>query len=142
MHHVRAVKALGEGRYHWLIEGPGGIPIAWEAIFTEFVPEDRLAWKTVARSLVGNSGQVRFGQNPDGTTRIDVRMSYNPPLGALGHSLARLIGADPLHMLDEDMARFKSLVELGKTHVRGREVTARELSPTVRRIQEGMERIS
>ncbi len=139
MHHVRVVKALGEGRYHLLVEGPGGIPIEWTAVVTELVPDEKLAWETPAGSLVGISGEVRFGQNPDGTTRVDVRMSYNPPLGALGHALATLIGADPLRMLDEDLARFKSLVELGKTHVRGRVVTVKELRPTLRRIREGTE---
>lgn len=33
----------------------------------------------------------------------------------LSHSLVRLLGADPKHALDEDMARMKSLFEMGKT---------------------------
>ncbi len=141
LHHVRSVRSLGEGRYHWLIEGPAGIPIAWEAEITDLVPDDRLVWESLPGTWIGNSGQIRFLRNADGTTRMDVRMSYNPPLGALCDALAHVLGVDPEHMLDEDLMRFKSLVELGKADVHGREVTSADLSPIIREIQEGMERI-
>lgn len=68
-------------------------------------------------------------------------MSYNPPLGALGDALAHVLGVDPVHLLDEDLMRFKSLIELGKADVHGREVTAEDLSPVIREIQEGLGRI-
>jgi uncharacterized membrane protein len=35
------------------------------------------------------------------------------------HALASLLGADPKHALDKDLVRFKSLLEDGKTSVRG-----------------------
>jgi hypothetical protein len=41
-------------------------------------------------------------------------MSYRPPAGALGHAIATLLGANPKRQMDDDMLRFKSLLEQGK----------------------------
>jgi uncharacterized membrane protein len=50
-------------------------------------------------------------------------MTYTPPLGAAGHAVAWLFGADPRHAMHEDLVRFKSLLEDGKTSVCGRRIT-------------------
>jgi len=50
----------------------------------------------------------------DGGTRVDVRLSYNPPLGAVGHAVAALLGADPKQQLDDDLLRLQSLFDRGK----------------------------
>jgi uncharacterized membrane protein len=86
-------------------------------------------WESVGSTPGGNAGIVRFQPVGDGATRIDVRMSYNPPAGALGHVIASLFGVDPKHALDEDLIRFKSLLENGKTTAAGRVVTQEELEP-------------
>jgi len=54
-------------------------------------------------------------------------MSYNPPGGALGHGLATLLGSDPKRAMDEDLVRFKSLLEAGRTRAHGERVTREEL---------------
>ncbi|MGH8626155.1 MAG: hypothetical protein ACREYC_13115 [Gammaproteobacteria bacterium] len=41
-------------------------------------------------------------------------MSYNPPAGALGHVVAKIFGADPKTVLDEDLLRMKTFLETGK----------------------------
>jgi uncharacterized membrane protein len=64
--------------------------------------------------LVEHAGIVQF--EPMGTgTRVQIRLSYNPPAGALGHAIAWLTGSDPKRELDEDLARMKSFVETGIT---------------------------
>ncbi len=55
-------------------------------------------------------------------------MSYGPPGGAVGHTVASLFGGDPQQLMDEDLVRFKSLVEKGTTSTEGRRVDARELA--------------
>jgi uncharacterized membrane protein len=50
----------------------------------------------------------------NGGTRLDIKMSYNPPAGALGHVVAKLFGADPKTKLDEDLLRMKTFLETGK----------------------------
>ena len=69
-----------------------------------------LAAKTV-ESL--RSGEDYTVENPDGTTRVDVQLSYNPPGGALGHLVAKLFGSDPKSEMDQDLARLKTLIETG-----------------------------
>ena len=92
--HVREVRRLNDHTYHWVVEGPGSIPIEWDAEVTEDVPGHYIAWRTLPGSTIGHEGSVRFEPTMDGT-RITVRLSYNPPAGALGHAVASLFGADP-----------------------------------------------
>ncbi len=82
-----------------------------------------------ARAAIENAGIARFEANPDGSTRLDIRMSYNPPAGALGHLIASMFGADPKHAMDEDMVRFQSILERGKTTAHGEEVRFADLAP-------------
>ncbi len=55
-------------------------------------------------------------------------MSYNPPAGAVGHTVAALLGADPKREMDDDLARFKSLIERGETTAHNQKVTREEVA--------------
>jgi uncharacterized membrane protein len=114
MANVREVRSTGDGSSHWKVAGPAGVPVEWDAVLTEFVPDEVIAWKSVPGAAIRQTGIVRFEPTRDGGTRIHIRMSYNPPAGALGHSLAALFGADPKHQMDEDLARMKTLLETGQ----------------------------
>lgn len=113
MSNVREVQMKEDGRSHWVVAGPAGVPVEWDAVITERIPSQVIAWKTVPGSTVENAGIVRFNSGPDGTTRVDVRMAYHPPAGAIGHAVAPLFGADPKSEMDADLARMKSLIETG-----------------------------
>jgi len=113
MSNVREVQLDGESRSHWVVSGPAGVPVEWDAEVTERIPNQVIAWKTVPGSTVENAGTVRFSSNPDGTTRVDIQMSYNPPAGAIGHVVASLFDADPKSEMDADLARMKTLIETG-----------------------------
>jgi uncharacterized membrane protein len=129
MAHVREVKKTDDDRYRWVAVGPAGIPVSWTGEITERVPDKVLAWRSSPGAAIGNSGVARFESNPDGSTRLDLRMSYNPPAGALGHFVASLFGADPKHALDEDMVRFQSMLEKRKTTARGAEIRWEDVAP-------------
>ena len=133
MDHVRDVERLGEDRSRWVVAGPLGLPVGWEAVVTRLVPNALLAWMTTAESTVQHAGVVRFDPTPDGGTRVDVKLSYNPPGGALGHAVAVLFGCDPKRALDHDLAEVKSLLEQGRTTAHHEEVTREDLGiePTV-----------
>ncbi|MBI1899243.1 MAG: SRPBCC family protein [Acidobacteria bacterium] len=115
MSHLKDVRDLGNRRSRWTASGPAGTTVEWDAEITELIPNRVLAWKSVRGSGIENSGIVRFDPNPDGSTRVDVRISYNPPAGGLGHAVASLFGKDPRKALHDDMVRVKSLLEIGKT---------------------------
>jgi uncharacterized membrane protein len=41
-------------------------------------------------------------------------MQYRPPVGAAGALVATLVGCEPGQQLEEDLRRFKQLVETGE----------------------------
>ncbi len=114
MRNVREVRDLGDGRSHWIVTGPAGTEVEWDATITRLESNKVLAWKTVPGSIVEHAGIIHFQPNPDGSTRVHIRLSYNPPAGALGHVVASLFGADPKSEMDEDLVRMKTFIETGK----------------------------
>jgi uncharacterized membrane protein len=115
MSHVQEVKDLGDGRSHWIVAGLAAIPVEWDAVVSAYIPNEILAWRTEPNSLIQHAGIVRFQPNAWGGTTVEVRLSYNPGIGAVGHALAMLFGVDPKHQMDDDLLRMKSFVETGKT---------------------------
>lgn len=113
MSHVREVRNLGGDRYHWVVDGPAGVPVEWDSELLNFVENREMTWHTVGDSQVGNVGRIRFEPEDDGT-RIHVQMRYMPPGGALGHAVAKFFGADPKNEMDDDLMRMKSAIETGR----------------------------
>jgi len=113
MSNVREVKDLGNGRSHWVVSGPAGVPVEWDAVITKQIPSELLAWKSAGGAAVESSGIIHFAPNEDGTTAVDIKLSYNPPAGAIGHVVAMLFGSDPKREMDEDLMRMKSFIEHG-----------------------------
>ncbi|HEY7392572.1 MAG TPA: SRPBCC family protein [Bryobacteraceae bacterium] len=128
MTHLKEVRNLENGRSHWVAPGPGGISIAWDAQITEQQTNQLLGWRSVPGSVVRTAGVVHFDQEPDGRTRVQVRMSYCPPAGLVGHAVAWLFGADPKTEMDEDLVRLKSLLETGKTRAHRVAVTREQVA--------------
>jgi uncharacterized membrane protein len=121
MSNVLEVQDLGSGRSHWVVRGPGGVAIEWDAVLTEQLPGEILAWRSRPGSMLENAGAVRF--RPEGSgTRVDLRLCYSPPAGGAGQAVAELLGADPRAKLNEDLGRLKSLLEgANRSEAHGRE---------------------
>ena len=113
MTHVREVTPIGERRYRWVVDGPAGVAVTWDAEITNDIPNEVIAWRTVPEAPVQSSGEVRFEPTSTGGTRIQVRMWYRPPANLVGHAAAWMFGRDPKHQMDEDLLRFKSFLETG-----------------------------
>ena len=118
MSHVRRVTSAGprgaEGeRTHWEVEGPAGSSLAWDSITTRLDPERLVSWKSVEGSAIEHAGILKFARNADGSTRVQIEMSYNPIAGAAGHAVAALLGSDPKRQMDDDLARLKTTIESG-----------------------------
>jgi uncharacterized membrane protein len=128
MSRVREVKDLGNGRYHWTVAGPAGIPVEWEAVITKLEPDRLIAWRSAPGSMVEQHGIVRFRSDGDDKTVVDVRLSYYPLAGELGHAIASLFGADPKSEMDDDLMRMKSFIETGHRPHDAAERQARRVS--------------
>ena len=113
MSNVQEVRDLGGDRSHWVVKGPAGSVVEWDARLTDSRRGEVLAWQSEADADVQNSGQVRF--TPEGKgTRVSVYMAYTPPGGGLGHAIASLFASNPKQEMDEDLARMKAFIETGK----------------------------
>jgi uncharacterized membrane protein len=102
------------GQSHWTVAGPAGTPVEFDTEVSTMVPNQVLGWRTIEGSPVAHAGLVRFEPAGDGRTRVHIRMSYNPPLGWIGHGVAAAFGADPKTSLDADLVRLKTLLETGR----------------------------
>jgi uncharacterized membrane protein len=113
MRNVRSITPKADGQLHWVVAGPAGTEVSWDSMTTQFEPNEIIAWRTVEGSPVAHAGIMRFERAGAGT-RVHIRMSYNPPAGAVGHVVAKLFGADPKSEMDEDFMRLKSTLETGR----------------------------
>ena len=128
MSHIKEVRDLGQGRSHWVAEGPAGMAIEWNAEMTAVEPNSLIAWQSIPVSMIENAGTVQFTPNPDGSTRLDIHLCYNTPAGATGRLVGKLLGADPRRAMNDDLLRLKALLEVGKTTVHGEKITRDELA--------------
>jgi uncharacterized membrane protein len=122
MSRVREIRRVSDARSRWSVVGPAGVPVEWETEETVREPDRMIAWKTLPGAAVAHAGVVRFEPTAEGGTRVQVRIFYNPPGGAVGHGVAVLLGIDPKQAMDDDLVRFKSLLEDGRTRAHGRTV--------------------
>jgi uncharacterized membrane protein len=123
MPHVKEVRKTGNNLYHWVAEGPVGIPIEWDARVTEQEENQVIAWESTKDSQLPTSGRVNFKAVDDNTTQVDFHLFYNPPAGAFGHAVASLFGTDPESDMIDLFVRLKSLMTEGKTTVKGKKLT-------------------
>ena len=115
MYHLESVRTMEARRSHWVAKAPGGTTVEWDAELVEDEAGRRLSWRSVEGSEVENSGTVRFAPAPRGQgTEVRVELSYTPPGGALGATVAKLFGEEPNQQVSDDLRRFKQLVETGE----------------------------
>lgn len=119
MAHVNDITITSDTHSHWKVAGPGGVEVEWDAQITQDEPGETLAWQstgdTGARAGVNNEGSVRFVKAPgDQGTEVHVSLSYDMPGGKAGELVARLMGEDPHQQLDDDLRRFKQVMETGE----------------------------
>jgi uncharacterized membrane protein len=115
MNHVDAVQDIDGLHSHWVVKGPLDVPVEWNAEIINDVPPELIAWRTVGESDVVSAGSVRFKQAPgDHGTEVRVKLQYDPPAGKIGATVAWMLGEDAQHAVEEDLRRFKQLIETGE----------------------------
>lgn len=111
MNHVKSVTEIDERRSTWVVKGPLGTDLEWTAQILSDREGELIAWESLPGAEVQNAGSVRFESVGDGQTEVRVSLQYQPPAGVLGAAVAKLFGENPEQQLDEDLARFKKLIE-------------------------------
>jgi uncharacterized membrane protein len=115
MKHLEQVSVRKDGRSHWKARGPGGQLYEWDAEIVENRPNELITWRSLPGGDVQNEGSVRFERAPGGRgTLVRVNLRYSPPAGAVGAAVAMLFGAEPGQEVQEDLRRFKQVIETGE----------------------------
>lgn len=118
MSHLRSVTELGNGRSHWVADGPAGLTVEWDAEILSDVESQVIAWKSLPEADVVTAGSVTFRPGRGGRdTQLTVSLQDAPPAGKAGAGLAMLFGREPSQTIREDLRRFKARLETGETPV-------------------------
>jgi len=105
MEGVEEIRQLDDKRLHWRTN-VGGKEKEWDAVITEQIPDQRIAWKNITGTK--NAGVVTFHHISDKTTRVMLQLEYDPEgiienVGdAIGIVSSRVRG---------DLKRFKEFIE-------------------------------
>ena len=114
MNHLESVRRFGGNRSHWVAKAPGGTTVEWDAEVYNEKEGEMIAWRTLEGSQVASAGSVHFEPAGENGTNVRVNLKYDPPGGKLGSLVARLFGENPQQQIEEDLARFKEIMEDGQ----------------------------
>jgi uncharacterized membrane protein len=115
MSHLKSVTVHDSKRSHWVARGPAGRDAEWDAEIINEIPGELIGWRSVEGSQVDNAGSVHFKPDAAGQgTEVRVVLRYDPPGGIVGAAFAKLFGEDPSRQVQEDLERFKQIVEGGE----------------------------
>ena len=110
MDHLVDVDTTTDGQSHWVAKGPMGLKVEWDAEITKDEPNKVIAWQSLRGADVDTAGSVHFRQ-VGGGTEVRVNLKYDPPGGRLGTAVAKLFGENPQRQIEEDLQRFKRVIE-------------------------------
>lgn len=116
MAHVESVQESPAGRQHWVVKGPAGMRIEFDAELTADQPGKCVSWHTLEGSDLVHSGSVHFDPAPGGRgTVVRLTMYYSPStLLSGGMAVAQILGKAPEVEMYKDLRRFKQILETGE----------------------------
>ena len=115
MNHVESVRELDSNRSAWVVKGPLGHNVEWTAHIITDRENEMLSWESLPGAEVQNAGSVWFQPAGDGSsTELKVSLQYLPPAGVIGATVAKFFGEAPEQQLEDDLGRFKKLIEAGQ----------------------------
>ncbi len=115
MTHLQSVEQIDDKRSRWVAEAPLGQSVHWEAEIINERENEMIAWRSIGDSQVDTAGSVHFKPiGDDRGTAVTVSLKYDPPGGKLGLGLAYLFGDNAEKQIDEDLRRFKQMMEAGE----------------------------
>jgi uncharacterized membrane protein len=94
-----------------------------------------ISWGQPEDSLLKISGCARLFQVDSDRTKLEMDFSYVPPLGEIGHALARALGYDLKTRLETSILRIKQILEQGMSARQTRQMGSLEIDPAHRKAQ-------
>jgi uncharacterized membrane protein len=105
MEGVEEVRQLDDTHQHWCAD-VGGKRKEWDAVITEQVPDQRIAWHSTGGAP--NGGVVIFHRIDDNTTSIMLQIEYDPQ--GIAENVADAVGIVSSRV-EGDLERFKNFIE-------------------------------
>ena len=134
MRHVEAIDVTDGRRSHWVVRGPAGRTVEWDAEINHEIENELIGFRSLAGANVDLAGSVRFADAPAGRgTEVLVELQYNPPAGILGAFAARMWGEEPTQQIRDDLYRFKRIMEVGELPTTEGQPAAGQLPKPVQR---------
>ncbi len=114
MNHLESVDVIDDIRSHWILKLPTGVAtLSWDAEIVHDVPGEMIGWSSMPGSIIDNAGKVRFRDSFDEQgTLVDVVISYQPPAGGLGASLAHVLNPVFKNLVNQDVNNFKQYMDI------------------------------
>ena len=113
MKHLESVEVIDDTHSHWVLKLPTGVAnVSWDAEIVHDEPGYMIGWSSLPDSIIDNAGKVRFRDTPEGGTRVDIVISYQPPAGGIGVSLAHVLNPVFKKMVDDDIQNFKQYIDI------------------------------
>ncbi|HEY0244094.1 MAG TPA: SRPBCC family protein, partial [Mucilaginibacter sp.] len=114
MNHLESVEVLDNKRSHWILKLPINVAkVSWEAEIVNDQPDTMIGWSSLPGSIIDNAGKVRFRDAADGKgTLIDIVITYQPPAGGIGASIAHVLTPLFKNIVDNDVRNFKQYMDL------------------------------
>jgi uncharacterized membrane protein len=110
MNYLESVKVLDDKRSHWVAKAPINTTVEWDAEIIDEKENQLLVWKSIEGAQVDSVGSVAFISANGSGTEVKVTMKYSSPAGVMGTAL--LFGENPQQQLDEDLNRFKQVMDM------------------------------
>lgn len=115
MKHVQSVTTHDGWHSRWVERTPTGAFVSWDAVIEEDIIGERLAWRALREGGVTNAGEVRFIATPKSQgTEVSVTLDYAAPDDGAGIGHPNQFTEALSIQLDEDLHRFKELMETGR----------------------------
>ncbi|MBP2275451.1 MULTISPECIES: SRPBCC family protein [Sphingomonas] len=114
MENVERIEVIDAKRSHWVVKAPGGRTVEWDALITDEVEGEYLAWASQPGADVANSGRIDFRDAGARGTVVTATLLYDPPYGVVGKLIAKLFQREPAIQARRDLRRFKQLMETGE----------------------------
>lgn len=114
MKFVEAVTSNGGNITHWVVAADG-VTFEWDAETIEARPNEVLSWQSLPTAVVDSAGSILFRPAPGNRgTIVNVDLRYAPTGGKATAKVAKFFGKNTETIMEEDLFRFKSLIETGE----------------------------
>ena len=114
MKHLESVQVTGDRTSHWVAKAPAGKSVEWDAEIVEDTPNEQIGWRSTGETP--RPTPARSPSAPPPATagpKCASRSNISRPAAA-GALLAKVFGEEPTQQVQDDLRRFKQIMETGE----------------------------